>query len=65
MKKADGKSKERTTFTTSELQESIREALDRVQFKGERIFVTRWGRPAAVLAPLSPAEIARLEESAA
>lgn len=60
MKRADGKGKTQTVFTASDLQEGVREILDRVQFGGERLYLTRWGRPAAVLAPLSAADLERL-----
>lgn len=65
MKQPAAKGKEQTTFTASDLQEGVKDILDRVQFKGERLIVTRWGRPAAALSPLSPEEIEALEESAA
>ena len=65
MARADGKGKEQTVFTASELQEGVKNILDRVQFKGETVFVMRWNQPAAKLVPLSDAERAKLEESAA
>jgi len=63
MAKESGKGKPQTV-QASELQESIRAFIDRVQFRGERLIVTRYGQPAAVLAPLSPADLQRLEECA-
>jgi len=54
-----------TTVTATELFLEVSKVLSRVQFAGERIIVTRNGKPAAVLAPLSPADLQRLEDSAA
>lgn len=59
MRRTDEKGKARALFTASELQESVREAIDRVQFGGEQLVITRWGRPAAMLVPLSPADVAK------
>lgn len=64
MRRTDGKGKEQTVFTASELQEGVKNILDRVQFKGETLFVTRWNQPAAKLVPLTPADLARLEGAA-
>lgn len=62
MKRTGAKGKQ--TVTTSQLQDGLREALDRVQFGGETLYVTRWDRPAAKLTPLSAADLAKLEEVA-
>lgn len=59
MARTEGKGKT-TTVTATELFKATTKVISRVQFGGERIVITRHGKPAAVLSQLSPSDIERL-----
>lgn len=58
MAKAESRRK-RVEVAVQEAREDMRDYLDRVEFRGERIVVTRYGRPAAAL--VSMADLEKIE----
>lgn len=50
--------------TLEEAKITLGDLVSQASYAGRRFVITRYGKPAALLVPLSPADLDRLEQSA-